>query len=465
MAYPNKLLADAQAAVTDIADDASVCVGGFGTPRSRPLTLLRALAEKGPRGLTLIANAFPYPALAEKGLARKFIGSFVSSAYQPLTPWEERILSGEMEFEVCPQGILAERLRAGAAGIPAFYSPVGVDTDRAQGRERRAFDGREYILEAALRPDFALVRAHTADTLGNLAYRGSTLNFHPAMAAAARMTIAEVDEVVPAGAIAPQEVVVPCAYVDRLVLAQASQEELEALSRPIRERLARLRRHNPSPRGLSQRQMARRAAQELRPGQVVNLGLGLPALVSEYVTPDSGVLLQAENGLMGYGPFQPQGQEEWDIYNASSQPVTLFPGASFFDSVGAFTMARGGRVDVVVLGAFQVSEEGDLANWRTPQMVAGGIGGAMDLVCARPQVIVIMEHTTRDGQPRILRQCTYPLTGRRCVSAIVTNLAFIQVTAQGLLLRELAPGVTVDEVQAATEPPLRPAPDLKETAV
>lgn len=464
MAFPNKVYDVAQA-VADIPDGASLCVGGFGTYHSRPLTLLGALTQHGPKQLTVISNSFPHPALAEKGLVRKFIGSFVSSAYQRATPWEEQILTGHMEFEVCPQGIMVERLRAGAASIPAFYSPVGVDTELAQGRERRSFDGREYVLETALRPDFALVRAHRADTLGNLAYRGASLNFHPVMAAAARVTIVEVDEVVPVGSIDPHDVVVPCAYVDRLVLAKTGREELEALSQPILERLARLRRPDPSQRGLSREQMARRVAQELKPGQVVNLGFGLPALVSEYISPDSGVLLHSENGLMGYGPFLPSGQEDWDIANASSQPVTLFPGASFFDSLAAFTMARGGRVDVVVLGAFQVSEEGDLANWRMPQMVAGGVGGAMDLVCSRPQVIIMMEHTTRDGQPRILRRCAYPLTGRRCVTTIVTNLALIQATGQGLLLRELAPGISVEEVQAATEPLLRLAPDLKEMAV
>ncbi|MBI3800157.1 MAG: hypothetical protein HY268_24680, partial [Deltaproteobacteria bacterium] len=170
----------------------------------------------------------------------------------------------------------------------------------------------------------------------------------------------------------------------------------------------------------------------------------------------------AENGVLGYGPLAPAGEEDIDLYNASSQLVTLLPGASFFHSADAFAMARGGHVGTVILGGFQVAENGDLANWKTPSMGAGAIGGAMDLAAGARTLIVLMFHTTKKGEAKLLRTCTYPLTARGCVSWVVTNLALIQVDQEGFLLKELAPGVTVDEVRAATAAPLRVADDLRE---
>jgi 3-oxoacid CoA-transferase subunit B len=202
-----------------------------------------------------------------------------------------------------------------------------------------------------------------------------------------------------------------------------------------------------------------RVSRLLERGQVVNLGLGIPTLVSNHVTADMGILFHSENGLLGYGPFPAENDIDWNIYNAGGQPVTLFAGASIFNSLDAFTMARGGYVDVVILGGFQVSQQGDLANWWAPYMVRGGIGGAMDLIAGGKSLIVMMDHTTREGEPKILRQCTYPLTGSRCVTTLMTDLALIEVVNGGLLLRETAPGVTTKEVQRLTEAELGVAPD------
>src|SRR5919202_4493791 len=209
----------AEQAVADVFEGAMVCVGGFGPIKNRPIDLLTALAEQSrARQLTIVSNGFPHQPLAENHQVKKLIGAFGGSVYRRATASEEQIRSGELDFEPSPQGIFTERLRAGAGGIAAFFSPVGALTLVAANKERRTIDGRDYILETALRPDFGLIRAEKADRLGNLTGVGSTLNFHPVMAAASRITIAEVDEIVPVGALAAEDVKVPGIYVDRLVL-------------------------------------------------------------------------------------------------------------------------------------------------------------------------------------------------------------------------------------------------------
>ncbi|MBI2917560.1 MAG: CoA transferase subunit B [Chloroflexi bacterium] len=214
-------------------------------------------------------------------------------------------------------------------------------------------------------------------------------------------------------------------------------------------------------KGLTRELIALRVVKELRDGFYVNLGIGLPTLVSNFIPPGMTVILQSENGMLGYGRIAEEREIDPDLINAGGQYVTLAPGACFFHSADSFAMIRGGHVDLTVLGGLQVSEKGDLANWMVPQRGVGSIGGAMDLVYGAKRVIIAMEHTAK-GQPRIVRECTYPLTGRRVVNTIVTNLAVIEVTRQGLVLQEVAPSVTAEEVQAVTEPRLIISPDLRE---
>ena len=449
----SKVVQHAADAVKDIADGSVVGISGFGVIHGFPTELIAALATKGATELVIVCNSLGneqwHPVtFIERGQARKLIASFSARA-GGLAGSAEALSPVPLEVELVPQGILVERLRSAGAGLGPFYSPVGTETDLALDKERRQFAGEQYVLELPLQLDFALIYAHTADKAGNLAFRGTSQNFGPSFAKGAKVVIAEVEHVVEVGELAPEDVDLPGIFVDRVL--QSSQPR-QAAWRAARE--ADDRREYLGRPGRTPSEIGAKIASLLPEPSYVNLGVGLPTLVSDHLQ-GRDVTLHAENGVLGYGPRLDPAQADLDLYNAGTEPVSLAKGASVFDSVAAFEMARSGRLNAVVLGAFQVSKTGSLANWTTPQMGGGAIGGAMDLLVKPGRLIIAMRHCERSGQAKIVEECDYPLTGVDCVDLIVTDLAVIERVRGVLVLREVAPGFTSEEVCSLTGTELR----------
>lgn len=480
----DKIVFSVDDALAGLRSGMSLAVGGFGTT-GNAFVLLDGIVDSGVTDLEVYSNN--PGSLTKNGLVglgklfdarqvRKFTGSFIGFN----SVFENQYLTGEVEVHLTPQGTLAEKMRAGGAGIPAFYTPTGAGSMVSEGglptvygkngevievsqpKETRSFsnhgEDREYVLEESVRTDFAIVRAWKADAEGNLVFRRTAQNFNPDAAMCGRVTVVEAEEIVPVGLLQPEEIHLPGIFVDRVLPLTHEQRETKPVEvvtirdthqtasapEPHEEKKAEI--------GWNRTDLVRRAALELSDGEYVNLGIGLPTQVPDYIPEGVDVTLQSENGLLKTGPYPRYFEFDPDTINAGKETVTVRPGGSVFGSSLSFAMIRGGHINTAILGAFEVNEHGDIANWAIPGKKIRGMGGAMDLVEGAETVIALMEHLAPEGTSRVKKVCSYPLTAKRAVDRLITSFAVFEINDEGLTVTELAPNVTLDFLRENTEP-------------
>lgn len=433
--------AEEAAALVSAGD--TLLAGGFGMT-GNPVHLLHALAERREVDrLTYVGNNLGEAGLGGGRLLRngqigKAIGSYFTSNPEAV----EAAHSGAIEIELIPQGSLAEALRAGGAGIGGFFTPTAAGTALAADRETRRIGGVEHVFQEGIRGDVAFVRAWTADAAGNLRYRMTERNFNPAMATAAALVVAEVERVVDLGELDPDTVHTPGCFVDYLVEAPLSPADLGSSADVA---------GSGGPAGESRLNIARAALEELRPGELVNLGVGIPTLVADLIAERRDIALHTENGMLGVGPAPESGGALDYPVNAGKIPVTALPGSSYFDSSSSFAMIRGGHVDVAVMGGLQVDEKANLANWAVPGKPLLGVGGAMDLAAGARRLIITMTHTDRAGRPKLVRDCSLPLTAPGAVDVVITELGVFRFERGRLALTALMPGASLEQIHEHTE--------------
>eukprot|EP00349_Pseudokeronopsis_sp_Brazil_P003353 CAMPEP_0202963926 /NCGR_PEP_ID=MMETSP1396-20130829/7987_1 /ASSEMBLY_ACC=CAM_ASM_000872 /TAXON_ID= /ORGANISM="Pseudokeronopsis sp., Strain Brazil" /LENGTH=503 /DNA_ID=CAMNT_0049685601 /DNA_START=83 /DNA_END=1594 /DNA_ORIENTATION=+ len=476
-----KIYPSAAAALDGLENGMSVGFGGFGVC-GIPEKLIDAIKERGTKDIVAVSNdagtvEFGLGILIESDQVSKLYASYVGENKKIAQVLE----SGKIELVLTPQGTLAEKLRSGGAGIPAFYTPTGYGTVVQEGKypirfqsngsgvpekfsepkEVRSFNGRQFVLEESLTTDFGCVKAWKADKLGNVVFHSTARNFNPDVAKAARISVVEVEEIVEPGVLKPDEIHLPSIYVDRIVVGENYLKPIEKLTFSTPGKAGE-EAHvaNPTVRDI----IARRAAMEFKNGMYINLGIGVPTLACNYIPHGVDVVLQSENGLLGIGPFPLPGHQDPDLINAGKETITYMPGSSTFHSSESFAMIRGKHISLTVLGALEVSSSGDLASWIIPGKTVKGMGGAMDLVSSCEKIIVTLQHTDKFGNPKVLEKCSLPLTGKGVVDMIITELAVFQVDRHGnhgMTLLEHAAGITIEELRAKTGAPFAISENLR----
>ncbi|KAI8689646.1 Succinyl-CoA:3-ketoacid-coenzyme A transferase [Fusarium sp. Ph1] len=472
----DKISSSVTDAIGGLKSGSTVLVGGFGFS-GVPNTLINAVAARQDiNDLTVVSNNAGMPGVGlGQLLETRQISKMMASYIGENKTFEKMYLTGDLSLELIPQGTMVERCAAGAAGVPAFYTPAAVGTivqtgelpvryntdgtvaTMSKAKETRKFNGKNYVLEESIFGDVALVKVHKADRLGNCTFRKAQNNFNEAMAKNAKLTIVEADEIVEVGQLESESIHLQGIYVD-VVIESTEPKRIEKLvfdknpEEIVKETASNSKRER----------IIKKAAKELKDGMYVNLGIGIPLAAPALVPDDVEVVLQSENGILGMGRYPKPGEEDPDLINPGKETVTLNLGASTFSSRESFSMIRAGKINLTMLGALQVSMYGDLANFMLPGKVKG-IGGAMDLVAnpEKTKVVVTMEHVDRKGRPKILKECTFPLTGPRCVSRIITDIAVFDCTPNGLVLKELVDEVSVDELKSLTDAPFEIADDFK----
>jgi len=456
----SKVCQSVQEALADVGDGSRIMFGGFGLC-GIPENMIDELARKGTKDLTVISNNCGN---AGRGLALLLKSHQVSKAYCSFVggnpDLEAQILSGEVTVELNPQGTLVERIRAAGSGLAGFFTPTGVGTPIAEGKQTFEKDGRTFIMETALQADFAMVRGLKGDTEGNLIFNKSARNFSPLMAMAADVTIAEVEELVEPGQLGPDEIHLPGIFVQRIFQGKSYQNPIEKRTTRA-EGAQELGEIAPATGPLSRRQIAWRASRELPAHGYVNLGIGVPTLVADYLEPERGIRLHSENGVLGVGPYPTDDEVDYYLINAGKETITLNPGGSTFDSSLSFAMIRGGHLDWAILGALQVSQKGDLANWMIPGKKVNGMGGAMDLAAGAKNTMILTTHTDKAGNPKLVETCEFPLTAQGTVNRVITDLAVIGIDSDGFVVEEMIGGITPEELQAKTGAKLRFSDSLK----